>query len=274
MFPHRTPCRPADAADAPDHVRRSRAIARAGASPNRRCHRADRSRAGQRRARARRSADRRTSASQRYGAGGVTTGAGAPCRSHLRGMAPARRCRVRFVDRSRARPRAVITRARRALVVAAARLPAAVRPQRQRLRRPFGGAADLRRRARADREPLWADVIWLVPPQTPLVAGSFVFTTDGAWIGLVTTHTSRLAIVPAALAAGRLERMPAERRTAAGIGLEVQALTPEMSTLSGAAGRRDRDLGQIRRDLRPATCGLQTSSKPSTTRRSRTSSIG
>jgi len=85
--------------------------------------------------------------------------------------------------------------------------------------------------------PTWSAPIWEVPANTDLATGAFVFTTNGTLAGLVIEHEGRPAILPADAvirAADRLLRE--ESRDGGWLGLEVQALTPAVASVTGASG--------------------------------------
>ncbi len=82
--------------------------------------------------------------------------------------------------------------------------------------------------------PLWSEAVWAVPAHTDLVPGSFVFTNGADLVGLVIADGERLVIVPGTTvlaAADRLLTMPA--RPVGTLGVEVQALTPPLTTVTG-----------------------------------------
>jgi S1-C subfamily serine protease len=86
------------------------------------------------------------------------------------------------------------------------------------------------------RTPAWPAPIWAVPAGTDLVPGAIVFTISGELAGLVTEERGAQAIVPGdvALSAATqlLERGP---RVPGELGVDVQALTPELARATGAA---------------------------------------
>ncbi|MBI3050653.1 MAG: PDZ domain-containing protein [Acidobacteria bacterium] len=85
--------------------------------------------------------------------------------------------------------------------------------------------------------PLWREPVWLVPPGTDLLPGSFVFTTDALLVGLAVEVTGRIAIIPAALLLQEADRLlgPGVRMPGT-FGIEVQAITPPVARATGAAG--------------------------------------
>jgi hypothetical protein len=83
--------------------------------------------------------------------------------------------------------------------------------------------------------PVWSGSVWVVPRRTPLLAGTFVFTTEGAWAGLVVDHGSAQAIVPAELVAGMARRLSTTEPGPSGaLGIDVQPLTPAVAAAAGA----------------------------------------
>lgn len=83
--------------------------------------------------------------------------------------------------------------------------------------------------------PVWPNDIWLVPMQTDLVPGSFVFTRDALLAGLVIDHGGRRAIVPGEVLLAETERLLVRRVSAPGhLGIEVQSLTPPVARATGA----------------------------------------
>ena len=83
--------------------------------------------------------------------------------------------------------------------------------------------------------PLWSGEIWVLPPATPIAAGTIVFTTDGALAGLVIDYSGGPALVPATLLLHAAERLRQdEAREPGEIGTEVQPLSPDVATATGA----------------------------------------
>jgi hypothetical protein len=82
---------------------------------------------------------------------------------------------------------------------------------------------------------LWSGEIWVLPPATSIVPGTFVFTTDGAFAGLAVEHNGRTAIVPANLLLKMAENLLREGRRPPGeIGVSVQPVSSAMASASGA----------------------------------------
>jgi hypothetical protein len=83
--------------------------------------------------------------------------------------------------------------------------------------------------------PVWPGSIWEIPPATNLAAGTFVFTTEGALVGLVIERNDRPAIVPGDIVLMTAERIARERNDNPGqIGITVQALLPGMASVRGS----------------------------------------
>jgi S1-C subfamily serine protease len=83
--------------------------------------------------------------------------------------------------------------------------------------------------------PLWPAPIWSMPASTDLVPGSFLFTSNAEFAGLVTAHQDQLALVPAAVVLAEAERLLNGPVAVSGsIGIEVQALTPALAAAAGA----------------------------------------
>jgi len=84
--------------------------------------------------------------------------------------------------------------------------------------------------------PLWSEPLWAVPAHTDLAAGSFLFTNDAAFAGLVITDRRGLAIVPGKTVLAEAERLLAAPRGPPGtLGIEVQDLTPPIASVTAAS---------------------------------------
>jgi len=84
--------------------------------------------------------------------------------------------------------------------------------------------------------PLWPGQVWTVPPGTGLVPGSWLFSTDAELVGLVIAGDPEAVIVPSGLLLAEAERMLSTPPGSGGvIGLDVQALTPSIAAITGAA---------------------------------------
>jgi S1-C subfamily serine protease len=82
---------------------------------------------------------------------------------------------------------------------------------------------------------VWPNQIWVVPAQTDLVPGSFVFTRDALLAGLVIDHDGRRAIVPGEVLLAEAERLLVPKVTTPGhLGIDVQPLTPPVARATGA----------------------------------------
>lgn len=83
----------------------------------------------------------------------------------------------------------------------------------------------------------WPGTVWAVPSGTDLVAGSFLFTTTGEFVGLAIARSGGLAIVPGGTVFAEADRLvTSEPRPAGTIAIEVQALTAPVAALTGARG--------------------------------------
>lgn len=97
--------------------------------------------------------------------------------------------------------------------------------------RPFYAAALSETEA-----PLWSAAIWQLPQGTDVKPGSFVFTGDAEWVGMIVAHAGGVAVVPADILSSFAERLLANAaRPRATVGLEVQALTAPLRALTGAS---------------------------------------
>jgi hypothetical protein len=81
----------------------------------------------------------------------------------------------------------------------------------------------------------WSDMVWELPVGTDLSPGTFVFTIDGAFVGMIADDGDRLAIVPA-----ETLKTAADRLTAGGLknfgylGIDAQPLTAGTAAATGA----------------------------------------
>ena len=83
--------------------------------------------------------------------------------------------------------------------------------------------------------PLWSGEIWLLPPNTAIPPGTFVFTTEGALAGLSVAHEAQAAIVPAALLTAAVDELQQSRGSAGEIGITVEPLSPAFASATGGA---------------------------------------
>lgn len=84
---------------------------------------------------------------------------------------------------------------------------------------------------------LWPQALWTVPAGSDLTPGAFLFTSSGDFVGLVMPHGAERAIVPGATLLAEADRLLVRPKAPAGvIGVEVQALTPPIASVTGAAG--------------------------------------
>jgi membrane-associated protease RseP (regulator of RpoE activity) len=84
--------------------------------------------------------------------------------------------------------------------------------------------------------PLWdPPTVWAVPPGTGLDIGTFLFTAEGALVGLVIEREGRPAIVPGGTLMTTAERLLSDGMRQVGrIGVDVQALSPAVTSVTGA----------------------------------------
>jgi S1-C subfamily serine protease len=83
---------------------------------------------------------------------------------------------------------------------------------------------------------LWPEALWTVPPSSDLSLGSFLFTSTGEFVGLVTAYGVERAVVPGATLFAEADRLLSRPKCAAGtIGIQVQGLTASIVAATGAA---------------------------------------
>ena len=84
--------------------------------------------------------------------------------------------------------------------------------------------------------PAWAGSLWALPPSTEVAAGTWLFTMEGAWAGLVVVHDGEPAIVPGDLVVTLAGRIAQQQATAAvgTLGIDVQPLTPPLAAATGS----------------------------------------
>jgi S1-C subfamily serine protease len=84
--------------------------------------------------------------------------------------------------------------------------------------------------------PLWTGAVWTAPAGTALVPGEFLFSTEAELVGLVIAHGDEPVILPIALLLAEAEQLlSVPPRSGGVVGLEVQALTPSIAAVTGAA---------------------------------------
>jgi S1-C subfamily serine protease len=84
---------------------------------------------------------------------------------------------------------------------------------------------------------LWSDPLWAVPQGTDVVPGSFLFTANGEFAGLVIAQGDALAIIPGETVLREAERLLTSPPGPPGLlGIEVQDLTQPLASVTGAAG--------------------------------------
>jgi hypothetical protein len=89
---------------------------------------------------------------------------------------------------------------------------------------------------RETTSPVWQGPVWGLPATASVPAGSFLFTLDGQFAGVIVDLDGHpaLASAPAVIAAA--DRIASVgQRPAADIGIEVQAMTPELARGMGAS---------------------------------------
>jgi hypothetical protein len=85
--------------------------------------------------------------------------------------------------------------------------------------------------------PLWGDTIWSLPPDAVFDPGAFVFTTDGAFCGVIVRERGVLALVPANVLSETVERLRREGRREYGrLGVRTQGVPPGAVLPGGHAG--------------------------------------
>ena len=73
----------------------------------------------------------------------------------------------------------------------------------------------------------WQNNIWVVPARTEVAPGDFLFTTDGALVGLVVPHQRALAIVPGEILLVAVDTVLERPGSPGGwVGVEVDAFPP------------------------------------------------
>ena len=85
--------------------------------------------------------------------------------------------------------------------------------------------------------PVWEPaVLWTVPGTIGLEAGTFLFSTGGALVGLVIEREERLTIVPGETLIATANRLLLEGNKLVGwLGVEVLALSPALAAATGAS---------------------------------------
>ena len=83
--------------------------------------------------------------------------------------------------------------------------------------------------------PVWSETIWVMPTSTGLLPGTFVFTIDGAFAGLVVNVGDRPALVPGETVRNTVDRLRLEgHRDYGRLGIEARPLTPALASTTGA----------------------------------------
>jgi S1-C subfamily serine protease len=106
-----------------------------------------------------------------------------------------------------------------------------VSPRGVSLRPAFVGSLD------PTDSPLWSDPVWRVPDGSDLVSGTALFTDEAELVGMVVGSGVERAVVPAAVLFAEVNRLLERPKAMAGVlGVEVQALTEEIASATGASG--------------------------------------
>ena len=85
--------------------------------------------------------------------------------------------------------------------------------------------------------PAWSSPIWKPPSGTELEPGSFVFTPNGDFAGLVIDDADGPAIVRGDVLTAEIDRLRKRPTSAPGqLGIDVQPLTPAVAHATGSAG--------------------------------------
>ncbi len=83
--------------------------------------------------------------------------------------------------------------------------------------------------------PVWSETIWVMPASTDLRPGTFVFTIDGAFAGLVANVGGRPTLVPGETVKNTVDRLRREGHREHGqLGIEARPLTPDLASNTGA----------------------------------------
>jgi hypothetical protein len=83
--------------------------------------------------------------------------------------------------------------------------------------------------------PVWAEPLWALPRGIDVSGGTFLFSTDGAWVGLVVERDGAMALVPANAVLAMAEALVQEGATRPGwLGIEVAPLTAEVAAAAGS----------------------------------------
>jgi hypothetical protein len=81
--------------------------------------------------------------------------------------------------------------------------------------------------------PAWRGEIWKLAPGTIIAPGRFIFTVEGAFVGVSVSGSDGSAIVPASLLLTSAERLSKEPLRRAGtLGVTVQSVTPALAAVA------------------------------------------
>lgn len=89
---------------------------------------------------------------------------------------------------------------------------------------------------RETTNPIWQGLVWTLPSSTDIDSGSFLFTLDGQFAGLVIDVDGHRALASAEAVIATADRIAREGTRPAGeVGVEVQTLTPKLAMGTGAS---------------------------------------
>lgn len=83
--------------------------------------------------------------------------------------------------------------------------------------------------------PFWPGELWTFPAATAIAPGTFVFTTEGALVGLSVDHNGQTALIPVAVLFRAVEQMQRQRGTPGDLGIAIQPLSSEIASATGGA---------------------------------------
>ena len=82
---------------------------------------------------------------------------------------------------------------------------------------------------------VWSDVVWALPASTDVRPQTFVFTTDGAFAGVISDIDGRLMLVPPETLRTAVDRLRSQAGRQYGqFGIDVQPLTPALASSTRA----------------------------------------
>jgi hypothetical protein len=84
--------------------------------------------------------------------------------------------------------------------------------------------------------PVWPEPLWALPDGIPVTGGTFVFSADGAWVGLVIGRGGAMRLVPAGSVIAMAEWLVKEGQTQPGwLGIDVEPLSDTVAAAAGAS---------------------------------------